>query len=70
MNNHKLLRHFLIALLLVTSLGLASCRKTDKTATPTPATEETDVQQQSLPLVNPDGSPLPTPGPATSPLSP
>ncbi|MCX6030323.1 MAG: hypothetical protein NT169_13640 [Chloroflexi bacterium] len=64
------LRTFIVLTALVAmTLGLAGCRKQDKTPPTTPpAAQQKAPNQQSLPLAGESKSPLPTPNAATSPI--
>lgn len=70
MLKHKIETAVLVAALVFASLGLAGCRKQDTAGTATPAAETAPKQQQSLPSVGSDVSPLATPGSALSPVKP
>lgn len=59
------LQLFLVAVVLVAAgLGLTGCRRQETRATPTPPVK------QLLPVGGGGNSPLPTPGPDTSPVKP
>ncbi len=70
MLKHKIGMAVLVVVLVLTSLGLVGCRKQDTAGTPTPAAVTAPKQQQSLPSVGSDVSPLATPGSALSPVKP
>jgi|GEM_PF-2053493 len=52
---------FLIVILLAAALSLGGCKRQDT---------KTDTQQQYIPAVGGQNSPLPTPGDANSPVNP